>query len=237
VKSNNINLLLTNIKKYDIIILPNGILLNGGDTKKMNKEYYYNYQYSIARAMCAYNARMKSKHFALIDAHILSLIKSFYDNNQDFYMTNAEIAKVMLVNESTIKRSITKLCDFGLILKEALGNRRFDGRRIVYCKNSFIADNNTDGFKVYASLADKFYNHNINTNKDKFSLIDISVASLGISFSGNNQFFYMLNHTMQDLFLVSQPIISKSIKLLEKYGVAKVTRPTKSLRSIIFEAQ
>lgn len=205
---------------------------DGGDKQVMDSKYYYNYQYSIAKAMQEYNLKISSKHFGLIDAHILSLIKSFYDNNQEFHMTNSEIAKIMFVSELTIKRSIDKLCTFGLIAKKALGKRTFDGRSIIYCPNDFIVDSVSNGFKIYKDISDKFNNYNSNTTKDKFSLIDISIIALIASFSDNDQFFYMLNDTMQDILLVSQPVISKSIKLLEKYGVITVQRPTSATRTI-----
>jgi len=200
----------------------------------MSNKHYYNYQYDIAKAMSGYNAKTQSKHFGLIDAHILSLIKSFYDNDQWFHMTNAEIAAIMLVSEATVKRSINKLFKFGLLKKEVVGETTFEGRTIVYCPNDFIAANNTIyGFKIDRNVTDKINNYNSVATQDKFSLVDISVMSLIASFSDNEQFFYMLNNTMQDILLVSQPTISKSIKLLEKYDIISVQRSTSSTRSII----
>lgn len=200
----------------------------------MSSKYYYNYQCNIAKAMQEYNAKTSSKHFGLIDAHILSLIKSFCDSKQSFYMTNTEIAKIMLVSECTVKRSIDKLHKLNLIKKESLGKRTFDGRHIAYCADSFLLNYNAShSFKVHTELADKFNNYNISTKTNTFSLTDISVLSLIASFSSNEQFFYMLNDTMQDILLVSQPVISKSIKLLEKYGMISVQRPTPTTRSII----
>jgi hypothetical protein len=64
----------------------------------------------IGIAMSNYN-KAHGRHFITIDSFVMCVILS------DAYTTDHELAKLSMSSLSTVKRSINRLCDFGLIKK------------------------------------------------------------------------------------------------------------------------
>lgn len=83
-------------------------------------------------AMINYD-NVKRHRFTLIDFAVMEAIMS------DSYKTDIELARIAMCSLSTIKRSINKLCDFGLIIKH-------------------IAHDNTKILKLDQEMLDLFIN-------------------------------------------------------------------------------
>ena len=64
----------------------------------------------IGTAMSNYN-KLHGRHFITIDSFIICALLS------DAYTTDQELAQLSMSSLSTVKRSINKLCNFGLINK------------------------------------------------------------------------------------------------------------------------
>lgn len=84
------------------------------------KSYNFKFHTNISRAMSNYNKIMTGPRFSTLDASILCLVKSFYDSNTKFYMSNKELAEIMIADPSTIQRSIDRLIAVGLVTKEII---------------------------------------------------------------------------------------------------------------------
>lgn len=81
-----------------------------------------NYRHSpfdeeILDAMIQYNKTAAEK-FTLVDARILSLVHSYDFYGQTFFASNQYIADRCLTTPVTVQKSINKLCDYELILKD-----------------------------------------------------------------------------------------------------------------------
>ena len=94
----------------------------------MPKDFYYKNYSSINTAMQTHNSIMPGETFTLIDYNLLCLAKSFYDSNQQLYMTNEQLAAQFFACEKTIRNSINRLCRFGFLKKEKI----FKNRYLVY---------------------------------------------------------------------------------------------------------
>ena len=68
--------------------------------------------------MSKYNKIMPGQRFNTLDGNILSLIRSFSNTNTKFFMSNKELAEIMIADPSTIQRSIDRLLAAGLLSKE-----------------------------------------------------------------------------------------------------------------------
>lgn len=79
----------------------------------MEKDYSYINYLNISEAMSKSNIK-----FTLLDFNILCLVESFNKSGQNFYMTNDQLAKIMLSCERTIRTSINHLCAAGLLKKQ-----------------------------------------------------------------------------------------------------------------------
>ena len=84
------------------------------------KNYNFKFYTNISRAMSNYNKIMTAPRFSTRDASILCLIKSFNNSNTKFYMSNKELAEIMIADPSTIQRSIDRLIAVGLVTKEII---------------------------------------------------------------------------------------------------------------------
>lgn len=73
---------------------------------------------SIMHALSKHNNLLPNPRLTLLDGAILCLAKSFYETNNKFYMSNKELGKLLLSDPCTIQRSIDRLVEAGLILKE-----------------------------------------------------------------------------------------------------------------------
>ena len=80
--------------------------------------YNYNIQTSITRALSKYNRLVPGPRFSTLDGNILSLVKSFSETETKFYMSNKELAEIMIADPSTVQRSVDRLLAAGLVSKE-----------------------------------------------------------------------------------------------------------------------
>lgn len=83
----------------------------------MSTNYSFPFQTNIMYAIDRHNDIMPKERMTLLDGAILSLIKSFSERNQQFYMSNKEMKKIFASDPGTIQRSIDRLVAMGLIEK------------------------------------------------------------------------------------------------------------------------
>lgn len=88
------------------------------------KNYNFNVRTDITRSMNAYNKTQSKIRFNTLDAILLNLIRSFSESNTEFYMSNKELAQIMVADPSTVQRSVDRLVDTDLI-----------GKKVVYVNN------------------------------------------------------------------------------------------------------
>lgn len=103
------------------------------------KNYNFKFHTNISRAMSNYNKIMSGPRFSTLDASILCLIKSFNDSSTKFYMSNKELADIMIADPSTIQRSIDRLIAVGLVTKEIVYAGPKPQRILTYSENSVSA--------------------------------------------------------------------------------------------------
>lgn len=96
------------------------------------KQYNYNIPTNITRAMSKHNKIMPGTRFNTIDGNILSLVRSFYCTETKFYMSNKELAEIMIADPSTIQRSIDRLLAAGLLTKEVTYINAKPQRLLIY---------------------------------------------------------------------------------------------------------
>lgn len=99
----------------------------------MFKTYSYKNYFYIADAMRIYNSTKPDQKFTLTDFNILCMVRSLNDSGRDFYMLNDQIAKSLLVSEKTVRTSINRLCEHGLLKKEPFMHAQHrKGRYLIY---------------------------------------------------------------------------------------------------------
>ena len=98
----------------------------------MGKNYNYQNHSYIAQAMQTHNSIMPGPKFTLLDYNILCLVKSFNETGNCFYMSNEQLAKEFFSCEKTVRSSIKRLCEHGLLKKEYIENNRLKGRYLTY---------------------------------------------------------------------------------------------------------
>lgn len=109
----------------------------------MAKDYNYKNHFNISEAMNIHNTTVPGTKFTLLDFNILCLVKSFYKSGRQCYISNKQLAEQLLSHESTIRRSIDRLCDAQFLKKEYIGGNRNNGRYLIYQKDkvdTFIAE-------------------------------------------------------------------------------------------------
>jgi predicted transcriptional regulator len=79
---------------------------------------------------------MLSPRFNTLDGNILSLIKSFSKNGTKFFMSNKELADIMIADPSTIQRSVDRLVAAQLITKEIIYIAAKPQRLLTYNKDA-----------------------------------------------------------------------------------------------------
>lgn len=94
--------------------------------------YNYNIQTDITKALSKYNRIMPGPRFNTLDGNILNLIRSFSETDTPFFMSNKELADVMIANPSTIQRSIDRLVNAKLISKEITYSNSKQHRVLTY---------------------------------------------------------------------------------------------------------
>ena len=100
------------------------------------KNYNYNIHVNITKAMSKYNKIMPSPRFNTLDGSILNLIRSFSESGQKFYMSNKELAEIMIADPSTIQRSVDRLIAVGLVTKEIIYIAAKPQRYLIYQKEA-----------------------------------------------------------------------------------------------------
>lgn len=98
--------------------------------------YNYNIQTDITRALSKYNRLMTGPRFNTLDGNILNLVKSFTEADTKFYMSNKELAEIMIADPSTIQRSIDRLLAAALISKEIIYIAAKPQRLLTYNKQA-----------------------------------------------------------------------------------------------------
>ena len=83
-------------------------------------KYNYNISTDITCAMSKHNKIMPGTRFTTIDGNILSLVRSFARTDTEFYMSNKQLAEIMIADPSTIQRSIDRLIAAKLLNKEII---------------------------------------------------------------------------------------------------------------------
>ena len=84
------------------------------------KNYNYNIQIDITKAMSKHNKIMTGPRFNTLDGNILNLIRSFSRTDTKFFMSNKELSEIMIADPSTVQRSIDRLIAVGLVSKEII---------------------------------------------------------------------------------------------------------------------
>lgn len=100
------------------------------------KNYNYNIHTDITRAMSKHNKIMTGPRFNTLDGNILNLIRSFTETGAKFYMSNKELAEIMIADPSTIQRSIDRLIAVGLVTKEIIYIAAKPQRLLTYQKDA-----------------------------------------------------------------------------------------------------
>lgn len=113
-------------------ILPTQYKINAQRGNATLKEYNYNIPINITRAMSKHNKIMPGTRFNTIDGNILSLVRSFHCTETKFYMSNKELAEIMIADPSTIQRSIDRLLAAGLLTKEVTYINARPQRLLIY---------------------------------------------------------------------------------------------------------
>jgi DNA-binding MarR family transcriptional regulator len=85
-----------------------------------HKNYNYNINTTITRAMSKYNKIMTGPRLTTLDGNILNLIRSFSETKTKFFISNKELGEIMIADPSTVQRSIDRLIAVGLVQKEII---------------------------------------------------------------------------------------------------------------------
>ena len=80
--------------------------------------YNFTLHLNIMHAINTHNNIIHEDKLTFLDGALICFIKSFQDNNQKFFVSNKELAKIFVANESTVQRSINKLTKMGLLHSE-----------------------------------------------------------------------------------------------------------------------
>ena len=78
---------------------------------------------------------MPGDKLTFLDGALICFIKSFQDRDQQFYISNKELARIFIANESTIQRSINKLTALGLLKTEKIYAGQQPRRYLTYDKD------------------------------------------------------------------------------------------------------
>ena len=89
---------------------------------------------NIMYAINTHNNIAPGDKLTLLDGALICFVKSFQDNNQQFYVSNKELSKIFVANESTIQRSINKLTNMGLLKTEKIYSGQQPRRYLSYDK-------------------------------------------------------------------------------------------------------
>ena len=96
--------------------------------------YNFTLHLNIMYAINTYNNIIPGDKLTFIDGALICFIKSFQDHNQRFYVSNKELSRIFVANESTIQRSINKLTNMGLLKTEKVYSGQHPRRYLSYDK-------------------------------------------------------------------------------------------------------
>ena len=97
--------------------------------------YNFTLHLDIMYAINKHNNLIPGDKLTFLDGALICLIKSFQDNDQKFFISNKELAKIFIANESTIQRSINKLTKIGLLHSEKIYSGQLPRRYLTYDKS------------------------------------------------------------------------------------------------------
>ena len=107
-----------------------------------SKNYSYLVYTDINRAMRQYNHVIIGSKLNIMDANILSIVKSFSEAGYNFFMSNRELADITISDASTVQKSINRLISIGLLKKEVVYDGQRPRRILIYQKdvvNNFLS--------------------------------------------------------------------------------------------------
>ena len=94
--------------------------------------YNFTLHINIMYAITNHNNLIPGDKLTLLDGSLICFIKSFQDNGQKFFISNKELARIFIANESTIQRSINKLTQMGLLKSEKIYSGQLPRRYLTY---------------------------------------------------------------------------------------------------------
>ena len=89
----------------------------------------------IMYAINKHNNLIPGDKLTFLDGALICFIKSFQDHNQKFFVSNKELSRIFVANESTIQRSINKLTKMGLLHSEKIYSGQLPRRYLTYDKS------------------------------------------------------------------------------------------------------
>ena len=96
--------------------------------------YNFTLSIDIMYAINNHNNLIPGDKLTFLDGALICFIKSFQDRDQKFFVSNKELAKIFIANESTIQRSINKLTKIGLLHSEKIYVGQLPRRYLSYDK-------------------------------------------------------------------------------------------------------
>ena len=96
--------------------------------------YNFTLHLDIIYAINTHNNIIPGEKLTFLDGALICFIKSFQDRGQQFFVSNKELAKIFIANESTIQRSINKLTKMGFLHSEKIYSGQLPRRYLTYDK-------------------------------------------------------------------------------------------------------
>jgi DNA-binding MarR family transcriptional regulator len=97
--------------------------------------YNFTLHLDVMYAINNHNNLIPGDKLTFLDGALICFIKSFQDHNQKFFVSNKELSKIFVANESTIQRSINRLTKLGLIRSEKSYINQTPRRYLTYDKS------------------------------------------------------------------------------------------------------
>ena len=94
--------------------------------------YNFTLHLDIMYAINNHNNLIPGDKLTFLDGALICFIKSFQDRDQKFFVSNKELARIFIANESTIQRSINKLTKMGLLNSEKIYSGQLPRRYLTY---------------------------------------------------------------------------------------------------------
>ena len=96
--------------------------------------YNFTLHIDVMYALNNHNNLIPGEKLTFLDGALICFIKSFQDNGQKFFISNKELSKIFVANESTIQRSINKLTKMHLLNSEKIYSGQLPRRYLTYDK-------------------------------------------------------------------------------------------------------